>query len=170
MPRRLIERCQPDSIREFRAAARERFEDGLWLAAAGRRTGAIYLWGYAAEMTLKAAYFALRGVADTAVLTWNGHIQPAINRGRAAPLNIAWPSQGAGHNVRAWAELLTAERSLATATAYTAPFGRDVQRSGQRIGRLWREILRYHKNVAYSHEVQQVRDAAEWLLTHSDAL
>src|SRR5437588_276642 len=50
MPRRLLERCQPDSIREFRAAGRQRFDDALALAAAGHRTGAIYLWGYTAEM------------------------------------------------------------------------------------------------------------------------
>ncbi len=59
MPRRLLDRCNDDSLREFRAAARQRFNDALVLAANGRRTGAIYLWGYAVEMTLKAAYFSM---------------------------------------------------------------------------------------------------------------
>src|SRR2546421_3835698 len=102
MPRRLIDRCQPDSIREFRISARQRYQDGLALAGAGNRTAAIYLWGYAAEMTLKAAYFSLFGLADDDVITVPGHIQPAINRGRAAPPTIPWPPPGAGHHDRAW--------------------------------------------------------------------
>ena len=170
MPRRLIDRCQPDSIREFRASARHRYNDGLALAGAGNRTAAVYLWGYAAEMTLKAAYFALFGLAEEEVLTVPGHIQPAINRGRAAPLNIAWPPQGAGHNVRAWAELLVGVLALDLATAYGPGFAAQVRRCGQRIWLLWRETLRYHKNRAYRYEMQQVREATEWLLVNSGDL
>jgi len=170
MPRRLIDRCQPDSIREFRASARQRYYDGLALSGTGNRTAAIYLWGYAAEMALKAAYFSLFGLADDDPITVPGHIQPAINRGRAPPLSIAWPNQGAGHNVRAWAELLVGVRALAAATAYDPAFAADVQRCGQRVWQLWRETLRYHKNRAYLYEVRQVREAAEWLLVNSDNL
>jgi hypothetical protein len=168
MPRRLPDRCQPDSILEFRSSARQRFNDGLALAASGRRTGAIYLWGYAAEMTLKAAYFALMGHTPSATITMSGHIDPAINRGRS--LGVPWPAQGRGHNVRAWAELLVAERTAMPGAAYPPPLMVEVQRCGQRIGDLWRETLRYHKNVAYRHEVQRVREAAEWLLSNSDVL
>ena len=168
MPKRLLERCNPDSIREFRAAAARRFAEGLTLAVNGQRTGAIYLWGYAAEMTIKAAYFSLVGLANSDPITWAGHLKPAMAIG--ASLNIIWPSQGAGHNVRAWAELLIVVRSQSSATAFAAPFAREVQRQGQRIELLWRESLRYHKNVAYLHEVKQVREAAEWFLSHSDAL
>ncbi len=170
MPRRLIDRCQPDSIREFRASARQRYNDGLALVGAGNRTAAIYLWGYAAEMTLKAAYFALNGLAEGQVITVPGHIQPAINLGRAAPLSIAWPNQGAGHNVRAWAELLVGVQALNPATTYAPAFAAQVQRCGQRIWQLWRETLRYHKNRAYLYEVRQVREATEWLLVNSTLL
>src|SRR5580700_8242529 len=99
MPRRLLDRCNPDSIREYRAAARKRFDDAFALAGRGRRTGAIYLWGYSAEMVLKAAYFSLNGLPETRNLTWGADLRPAINRGRG--LGIAWPNQGEGHNVRA---------------------------------------------------------------------
>lgn len=170
MPRRLIDRCQPDSIREFRASARQRYNDGLALVAAGNRTAAIYLWGYAAEMTLKAAYFSLAGLADGDLITMPGHIRPAITQGRAAPLLIAWPHRGEGHNVRGWAELLVGARALAPATAFDNAFASQVQQCGQRIGQLWNETLRYHKNRAYLHEVRQVRLAAEWLLINSDYL
>jgi hypothetical protein len=79
MPRRLIERCQPESVCEFRASARQRYDDGFALAAAGNRTAAIYLWGYAPEMILKAAYFSLSGLGEHDAITVPGHIQPAGN-------------------------------------------------------------------------------------------
>lgn len=41
---------------------------------------------------------------------------------------------------------------------------------GQRIGQLWAETLRYHQNVAYLHEVQQVQNAVEWLRANADEL
>ena len=121
-------------------------------------------------MTLKAAYFSLFGLAEGDAITWPGHIQPAINRGRAAPLTIAWPYQGAGHNVRAWAELLVGVRAMDMGTAYQPAFAAQIQGYGQRIWQFWRETLRYHKNRAYLHEVRQVREATAWLLVNSDDL
>jgi hypothetical protein len=168
MPKRLPARWQPESIREFRASARWRFDEAMALAATGYRTGAIYLWGYSAEMILKAAYFSLLGRSETALLTWAGDILPAINAGRA--IGIAWPGPGQGHNVRAWAELLVNEHAATPGAAYPPLFGQEVQACGQSIGLLWSETLRYHKNVAYLHEMNQVREAAEWLLVNSDAL
>src|SRR5947209_3816060 len=85
----------------------------------------------------------------------------------ATPLEPLWPVQGAGHNVRAWAELLVGVRALAAATAYGPAFAAQVQGCGQRIGQLWRETLRYHKNRAYLHEVRQVREVTAWRLVHS---
>lgn len=119
-------------------------------------------------MTLKAAYFALIGLGETDVIRWPNHLLPAIERGRA--MGLAWPKQGAGHNVSAWAELLVAERALSPATAFVAPLDLNVQRCGQRLWQLWRETLRYHKNNAYLYEVRQVREASEWLLANSDRL
>jgi hypothetical protein len=169
VPRRFRERWLPDNIREFRAAARERCEDGLALAGRGRRTGAIYLWEYCAEMTLKAAYFRLTGVPETTTITLPGHIIPAINHGRNVR-GIVWPQPGQGHNVRAWAELLIAERAARPGMAYPADRGRQVQACGQRLGQLWSETLRYHKNVAYRYEVAQARAAVEWLLLNANIL
>jgi hypothetical protein len=164
----LRDRWQPECIRELRAAAFQRFHDGLALAGRGRGTGAIYLWGYTAEMALKAAYFSLT-LAERDPITWGGHVLPAINHGRNVHL-IAWPVQGQGHNVRAWAELLVAERAALPGRAYSTSDARQIQTCGQRIGLLWGEALRYHKNVAYPYEVTQVRLAAEWLFVHVETL
>jgi hypothetical protein len=168
VPRRLLNRWQPECIREFRAAAQQRYNDGLALVGQRRRTGAIYLWGYSAEMALKAAYFSIT-LADTDPITWHGHIRPAITRGQNVH-TITWPNNGAGHNVRAWAELLVAERATIVGRAYLADDARQIQAQGQRIGLLWNETLRYHKNVAYPYEVTQVRLSAEWLLANLETL
>lgn len=168
MPKRLKDRWRPECIREFRAAARLRYNDGLTLATQSRRTGAIYMWGYSAEMTLKAAYFSLT-LAETVPLTWPGHIQPAIQHGKTAH-GITWPGHGQGHNVRAWAELLVAERASTPGLAYSPADGLQIQTCGQRIGLLWSETLRYHDNLAYPHEVTQVRLATEWLLANLHTL
>jgi hypothetical protein len=143
MPKRLPARWQPESIREFRVSPWWRFDEGMALAAAGYRTGAIYLWGYSAEMTLEAAYFSLLGRAETALLTSVGEIVPAINAGRG--MGIAWPYQGQGHHVRAWAELLVAQRAATPGAAYPPLFGQEVQACGQGIGQLWSETLRFYK-------------------------
>ena len=117
-------------------------------------------------MTLKAAYFTLIGLGESAPITVGAHIRPAIARGQS--LHVPWP--GAGHNVQAWSGLLVAERAATAGMAYTPELGQEVQANGQRLGQLWRETLRYHKNIAYQYEVRQVRQAAEWFLVNSELL
>ena len=168
VPKRLRDRWRPESINEFRAAARQRFDDGLALAAQGRRTGALYLWGYSAEMVLKAGYFSLN-LAGTDPIDWKSHILAAIDHGRKIR-KIFWPAQGQGHNVRAWAELLVAERAATPGRAYSATISREIQANGQRIGSLWNETLRHHGNLPYEYEMKQVREAAEWLLANLETL
>jgi len=168
VPKTLRDRCQPDSIREFHAAARERFLDGVSLSASDRRTAAVYLWGYVAEMTLKAAYFRFLGFAEDRHVTFQD-LQNAVARGRS--LGIGWPQSGWGHNVRAWAELLVNARASVPGQAYPSTrLGAMIQRTGQRLERIWSETLRYHKNVAYPYEVNQARDAARWFLLHARQL
>jgi hypothetical protein len=97
----------------------------------------------------------------------NANIRPAIIHGRG--LGILWPNAGDGHNVRAWADLLVLTR-LASTAQYAPGFDLQVQRHGQRVGQLWNETLRYHKNHAYSHEVNQVRESTEWFVVHAPSL
>lgn len=163
MPKRLLDRCQPDSICEFRAAARQRSRDALALVASERRTAAIYLWGYAAEMTLKAAYYNAIGFTESQHITVADlHAAKAT----APSMGVTW--SGNLHDIGAWAELLVATRATVPGIAYSVPhFGSEVVSRARRIQLLWSEILRYHKNVAYVHEVEDVQASAQWLLSHS---
>jgi hypothetical protein len=169
MPKSLLARCRPDSIREFRASALQRYDDGLTAAAGSRGLAAIYLWGYSAEMLLKAAYLSLLGFDEEKPFPLKS-IHDAVKLGQG--LGIPWPTVGQGHNVRAWAELLILERATHPdpAMAYAMDFQDDVQAHGQRIGRLWNETLRYRRNTPYLYEIAQVRIAVEWFIVHSDFL
>jgi hypothetical protein len=169
MPKNLIGRCQPESIKEFRASAQQRLVDGVIAASANRRTAAIYLWGYAAEMTVKAAYFtSVMGYSESRNITITD-LHAAVHRG--ITLGIHWPQQARLHNVRAWAELLVSLRTSTPGLTYNPPrFGNSIMRRCYRIERLWSPLLRYHKNVAYRFEVEQVRESAEWLLLNTKIL
>jgi hypothetical protein len=166
MPKRLLDRCRPDSIFEFRLAAQQRFQDGLALAPVGRRTAAIYLWGYAAEMTLKAAYFDLIGFPPNQIISKADLKGASAN---AAKLGFVWT--GNFHNLELWTQLLVLTRASTPGWRYTdVNFGNAVVARGRQLQRLWNEVLRYHKNVAYPHEVEQVQRAAEWLLLNNTQL
>jgi hypothetical protein len=164
----LIERCSPDCILEFRRASAIRHQDACLLAKKDRRTAAIYLWGYAAEMTLKAAYFTLAGFSETQP------IRPkdlSLAMGPSArSCGFSWPPEGRGHNLTCWAELLVRFRGLLGKGYADARFGDAVVDHGTRIYLRWRETLRYHKNQAYAHEVEKVRDSTTWLLDRSGQL
>lgn len=166
MPKPLLDRCNPDSVAEFRAAARERYADGNALADAGRRTGAIYSWGYSVEMLLKAAVFEILASSpgDEIQIT---DIKAAMKV--AADLGYVWT--GNAHNLVGWAELLVRVRSDLPGCAYPNPaFGAGVIARTTRVYALWRETLRYHKNVAAVRELETVRAGVAWLMTNRNRL
>lgn len=158
MPKRLPHRFQPDSIAEFRAAARERAIDAITLQESNRRTAAIYLWGYVAEMTLKAAYFDAFGFEESQTIAKKDLYQ-ALH-----------PNKGL-HDLGLWAQTLVKLRAGEPKLAYADPtFGIEVTKKAQSLYELWKEWIRYHRNVAYLHEVALARREAEWLLAHSSEL
>lgn len=162
----MLERCQPDTIREFRAAAAQRARDAQCLATGERRTGAIYLWGYAAEMTFKASYFAVVGFTDTQRIS-----MADLHAARLSAPGLGVAPFGNLHDIRGWAELLVATRASLPGCAYPIPgFGNVVLSAANRIHALWRESLRYRKNVAYEYELARVQTACQWLLANSSNL
>jgi hypothetical protein len=164
VPKLLLDRCGPDCVLEFRRSAILRFREGSILAGQGHGTSAIYLWGYAAEMTLKAAYFRLSGFTPTQAIHLADLRQAAFNH--APTLGITWPRSGWGHHVENGAELLVRSR-FASGHPYPIPlFGQQVVAQSRAVYRLWRETLRYHKNRAYGFELSRVQTATAWLIDH----
>jgi hypothetical protein len=141
-------------------------QDGISLAAAERRTATIYLWGYAAEMTLKATYFSLQGFAEDQTITLAD-----LRAARAAGIALGMTWTGNLHDLFAWANLLVRTRSATPGIAYPdALFATQVVQTARRLHNGWSETLRYRKNVAYAYEVQHAREAVQWLVTQMMAL
>lgn len=169
MPRRLIARCHKvDSIDEFYAAALKRFGEGISLATQGRSTGAIYLFGYVAEMLVKAAYFRLDGHSRGQEISLHNDLRRAVQRGKNEH-QVIWPKAHAMHSVRGWAELLILER-VSRNQAFSGVFAQAIQHHSLVIEQHWSVVLRYRKNVAYRHEVERVRTATEWFVINSREL
>lgn len=166
MPLRLPQRVCKDTVREFRAAAAERYLDACILAHEGRRTAAIYLWGYVVEMMLKAAYFSAFGYDPDEEIT---RADLVAARHLAPSLGLIWT--GNLHSIHDWGQLLVRTRASVPGLAYSdAAFASRVATTAYRIALLWTEILRYHKSVAYRHEVRQVSEAVEWFWDSHDLL
>lgn len=147
------------SIREFRAAAGQRYREATHLAAAGDRLAATYLCGYAAEMLLKAAYFRLMGRGPAAAITM-GDLQNARSYAITA-LGLPWG--GNLHEIPRWAELLVEERRRRGA-AYAPAFARSLTARVRRIYLNWREQLRYRANQPFVGEVGDTMRSVFWLL------
>jgi hypothetical protein len=161
MPKLLADRLADDSIGRFRAAARMRNEKAAALVSSGRHAAAVYLSGYVAEMTLKAAWFALLGYDEYAKIGPND-LRTAVKL--AGNYGIAFPNL---HGVWHWALLLSRHR-MALGLGYADPtFGQEMVEHSHRVYARWRETLRYKTNRPYRLEVDTVRESAQWLLDRS---
>ena len=166
MPCRFLDRLRFNSIAEFRLAAAQRAIDAEALMSAGRRTGAVYLWGYYVEMILKAAYFSARNFAYNQAITF-ADLQYAKNS--APSLGIS-PFHNY-HDLRAWAELLVEYRVQIPHLRYNSSLmGSQIIANAQKAYSLWRESLRYHENRAYVYEAEQMKTTVQWFNIHADSL
>jgi len=170
MPRLLLQRLHPDSIREFNAAADERFRDAVRLADADRRTASIYFFGYAVEMLVKVAFLRVAGHAEHTPITTADLRNYVGDKHGSVAHSLGLPGAKNLHDIFAWVELLIAYRS-ATGQKYYHPEFSDLLRTHViTIHTLWSENLRYHRNIAYNFELNGVRTACEWIREHRDQI
>jgi hypothetical protein len=168
MPKRLLDRVRPDTIREFRLAAAVRMRDGDCLVATGQRTAAIYLWGYAVEMTLKAAYFSFIGLPENQILDYAQFHKATTD---AIQLQIqGWPKSGMHHKLGLWGQLLVDLHAVRGPAYPNNRFGQEVLDCVDNVWTLWRETLRYRANQAYDWELNTVQRASRWLVSQSHRL
>ncbi len=166
MPRLIRDRFAVECIQEFDRAATERYADAGALARAGRRTGAIYLYGYVVEMLLKAAYFRLIhhgdntpiGVGDMRLATGVNPASTARSLGLDGTQNL--------HDLTTWGELIVAYRNRNGLLYTGAGFARFLTVNVAIVRGRWTETIRYHKNIAYRHELDRVTQACDWIVEH----
>jgi hypothetical protein len=166
VPRLLPSRFRTECIRELELASSARHTEARHLAEAGRRTAAIYLFGYVVEMTLKVAFLRLAGHGDEQEIT------PTILRSYAgtSPTSTArtlgLPGTTNLHDLASWADLIVAYRADRR-LLYSTPELRTMVVANTRIvHERWVETIRYHANVAYQHELVRVQQACGWILEH----
>ena len=162
------ERCRPDGVREFRAAAVARYDDGVLLAGGPPEHWlmAVYLWGYSTEMVLKAAVFGQLG--NTAVEPINAGDLKAIQQLAKSAAEFTWA--GNLHSLHQWAAMLVRCRWRLGA-AYPDPvLGRTVIARSQRVYDWWRETLRYHVLAVTPAELAAAREQARWFVDRVESL
>ena len=98
-----------DCIQEYEQARSERLWDGMSLWSTSRDPGAVYVPGYAAEITVKCAYFRFAGFSIVQPI---GHSELKTACARAKTLGVTTPWEGF-HSIRFWSDLLMAHRRAA---------------------------------------------------------
>jgi hypothetical protein len=135
-------------------AAAQRFWDALVLATgeAGHEAGAIYLFGYVAEMLLKTAYFRFIGVPV------GQDIAPVL---RAVRNHSLWTGRNL-HDLRSWIDFLIDIRQLQGQPLSPLTAGAIRQRV-LAVDAHWRESLRYTPQAATVIELDETFAGVEWL-------
>jgi hypothetical protein len=127
LPRLLVNRLKRDSISQFRSAAHLRNREASHLADSGHGAAAIYLWGYAAEMVLKAGWFQLIGFPKDRLIA-REDLHSAVER--AKDLAIQFVNL---HDLFHWAQLLV-EHRIDLGCAYSPPtFADEVVNHSNRV-------------------------------------
>ncbi len=153
-----------DTIEEFRAAAMGRYEDARRLHRRSRDLGAIYLFGYAVEMLVKAAYFHNAGFLRARTIS-------KADRKAAAQIwstlgLLAEPGQ---HDIAGWASLAVAAR-VTCAIEYPLGFGNEIVTRASSLYLIWRETLRYRATQPLGREVREIRSIADWFMLNGDRM
>lgn len=166
MPTAQVLTTRPHSVGRFRLAAWARFREADQLALAAfrlnnpaLRLGAIYLYGYVAELVLKSAYFRCRSANANGTFSI-GDLNNARNRA-TQHFHINW--HGNLHSLQGWSSLLIHERAAA-GQPYTAQFSAALTTHVSTLMLLWRESIRYYYSRPRLSESSRAHAAARWLL------
>lgn len=144
-----------DTWAGFELAASERYLDGLALHFQGQRTGAIYLWGYVAEMLLKAAVFKAAQFMPSQPIPRKGSVL-----GMVATLN---------HDIEYWADLLVGVRSTSQSPLDSLTEA-ALRRHASLVAANWSEKLRYKHVEATALEAGNCLKGVEWIMTNHESL
>lgn len=157
MTKSLADRLGPDTIHRFQQSAPKRLEEGDLLSRE-HPLAAIYLYGYAAEMVLKAAYFKNLGYGSIAEIDRDA-------RNRAAALaRLHRFMDREPHDVLGWARLLVWDKQNLHKPAYGAKMSKLIVAMASTVYDNWRPQMRYRNISPSPATVSVVRGAVDWLL------
>lgn len=166
----LVRRSGYDTLGKLETAARMRKREADILRRNGQGLGAVYLYGYVIETSLKAAYYRCIGLVPATIIDRKLHRLPAED---AIKLMIGLPAhpQGAtvaGHNIIGWARLIDQQRAIPAGglMPLDPSLATELHNRMQDVFTCWAEFLRYRINRPYNEEIEAMRDSAKWIRRH----
>lgn len=147
-----------DSIQEFDQARTDRLWDGMSLWSTSREAGAVYALGYAAEITLKCAYFQFSGFTIVQPI---GHAELHTAHARARQLGVTTPKESF-HSIRFWSDLLI-EHRRAAARPLLAATENALKVAVDTVYHRWWVEMRYKRSYSSRMDLEQVAAAVDWI-------
>jgi hypothetical protein len=174
MPLTLVRRSGIDTLGKLEASALLRMREAEALYAGGQRLGAVYLYGYVIETSLKTAYYRVIGLVPATLIDkgiHRGAAEDAIRHMPGLPYHLH-PQSGPspGHHVIGWARLLDQKRTAPGHVPLGPNLTAELHSRMQDVFKCWVEFLRYRANRPYNQEVQTMRDSARWIRRHYRSL
>jgi hypothetical protein len=150
-----------DCIQEYDQARSDRLWDGASLWCLDRDPGAVYVLGYAAEITVKCAYFRFSGFTVAQPI---GHAELNTALARAHTLGVTTPREGY-HSIRFWSDLLiehrrAATRPLAPTTEASLRVAVDA------VYDCWWIEMRYKRAYSSRADLVRLAVAVDWIDKH----
>lgn len=156
-----------DTIASFERAAAARLRDATVLRRADRRLSAVYLYGYAVEMWIRAAYFRTlyrsTGQPDTTPFR-REHRERAVNEWKALGLQ----KRPGPHDIEGWARLVVRKREQLARRAgsdvqlYESEFANEIVNRAVILSLVWREYMRYRSPNVRAGEARSAAVEAAW--------
>jgi hypothetical protein len=154
------------TLSDFEAARQERLWDGISLWCDGRPQGGIYLVGYHAEITLKAAYFRQRGFLSHQTID-DPH-QRELVKTTARGLGVITPPESL-HSLRFWRDLLIRDR-IRAGTPLPPQIEIELTSHVDTLYSLWKVEMRYASPIHNIRHLETAMVAANWLDLNYQAL
>jgi hypothetical protein len=161
----LLRRAGDETLGKLERAARRRFREARKLQAAGEALGAVYLYGYSVEISLKAAYYRTIGLVPANKIHRQLHrrqaeqdIRDMIEAKGALPPRPSGDRIPAGHHILGWARLLEGKRK----NPWPPTFKASLDNHANGVFHCWAEFLRYRTTKPSDEELQSVAFAARW--------
>lgn len=162
----LVSRIGPDTIDELERAAPRRFAEADALRRGKRWIGAIYLYGYVAEMVLGAAHFKLLGYSPAQEIEFDRRRQLVQAAKKLSGMTI----EAKPHPVDGLAQLLVVEKKRLAPPGHEPELENMIRLQSSLIRDYWSIKLRYRDMIASADDARVMRSAAKWFLVHYPVL
>lgn len=154
----------PETTESFLQAARSRFAEGTSLLNAGHTSGAVYLFGYVGELTVKAIAYRHFSYGPRDPIKSGSErksdrkaIEQLIKDETFAPVGA--------HDILKWAKWVVLKKGSLTGVPYPHLYGFEIENRANFIDTQWTSSLRYHALPIPFTTALEVQATARWFLT-----